>query len=110
MLWFSSEQTKAFFSTSVCLNPHMPGHVFRLRRSPEESLCQPGWMRAFCASCSLTNPFMQILVTIKEGGPGVTCYKSPFTCILKLFCSKESCCRLLSPLVTWERDLSNRFK
>lgn len=90
----------------------MPGHILILRqaRSPEEGLCQPGWMRTFCKSHSLMDPFMLILLMIKEGDPGVTCYKSPFACIFKWFCSKESCHRLLSPLVTWERNLKSRFK
>ena len=87
---FSSEQAKGFFSTSVCLNPRVPGHIFMLRqaRSPEEGLCQPGWMRAFCKSLSLMDPFMLILVMVEEGDPGVISYKTPFACIFKLFYSK----------------------
>lgn len=46
---------------------------------------------------------------VKEVDPGVTCYKSPFACILKWLCSKEGCYGLLS-LVTWERNLNNKFK
>lgn len=46
-------------------------------------------------TCSLKDPFMLILVTIKEGNPGVTCYTSPFACILTDFAQKKiatECC------------------
>lgn len=83
--FFSSEQTKGFFSTNVCLNPCVPGHTFTLRqvRSPEEGLYQPGWMNLTSVNRSLTDPFMLILVMVKEVDPGITCYKSPFARILK---------------------------
>ena len=69
---FSSEQTKSFFSTSVCLNPHVPGHLFMVgqSRSLEEGLGQPVWMRVCCESHSLIDQRMLILVAVKEATVG----------------------------------------